>query len=130
DLEKGRIGVDRRLSGSRRRPIAWLGVGGWLITGLIVAGACVFTRVAGDASRIELDRLDIFHVNGDAALASARAAAEQNRKLLVLEADDLAVQYAAVFQANRIGQSRKTYSQSQSECEQRLQQKLFHSHLH
>src|SRR5205814_10655899 len=78
---------------------------------------------------IELDRINVFHVDGDAALAPARAGSHQDRKLLILETDDLTANDTAVLQPNRVGENRQGDSHHQRKCDYGANEKLFHDDL-
>src|SRR5207244_12152958 len=92
--------------------IRWLSIHWWLISRLrcvgvgLLAGACA-------ACRIKLDRVDIFHINGNAALAPTRATAHKDSELLVFETDDLTANHAAVFPTSSVGQRRQGHTQSE-----------------
>src|ERR1043166_4477943 len=137
NLKEGRI---RRRLGVR--------VGGWLIRWLIRSRAIVCLRVCWrlvhrlvrivrvvirGAARVtgivELDRINVFHVDSEAALAPARACSDHDRELLVLETDDLAANDAAVLQPNRVGENRQGDSQHQRKSDYGANQKLFHYDL-
>src|SRR5205807_4811348 len=93
--------------------VRWLSIRWrWLISRLRCVGVGLLARACA-ACRIKLDRVDVFHINGNAAFAPARATAHKDRELLVFETDDLTTNHAAVFQTYSVGERGQSQAQSQ-----------------
>ncbi len=81
----------------------------------------------GAAGRVKLNRFNVFHINGNAALPAGTA--HQNRELLVFEIDDLAMKHAAVFKTDRVSQRGQTQTEHERGGQKLTKERLFHSDL-
>ena len=73
------------------------------VTVKLESSSVVSQRCSGCCrGRVELNRLNVFNVDGGAAAATFRSCSNQHGKLLVAEANYLAANDAAILEPNRV----------------------------